>query len=381
VVLARYRDVLREPYVGRLLVTSILARLPQGMSSLAVLLFLTPRLGYARAGVATGVSVATAGLSNVLLARGVDRSGARIVLVPAAAAYAAAMIALGASGHAAYAVQLALCAAIGLATPPITAVARGMWPRLLGEAAAQTIYGLEATAQELIYIAGPATVALVAGIAGARTALVTSGLVGLVGAVAYVSAPPFARAAEARPTTRRRWPSPAVLRYALVGVCLTTGFNMTDISTVNFVSGRHASAAAGIVLAVWSLGSLLGGLRFGAGAGRVTDRTLMATAAVAAAGTALAAAAPDAVGLAALLFLAGAAVAPTLARLYTRMGTAAGETSTTEAFGWLAVGFLAGSSSGSAIGGALVASLGSRWTFVLAGAAVLCTAPVLAVRR
>lgn len=380
-VLSRYRDVMREPHVVRLLLPSLVARLPQGMSGLAVLLFLTPHLGYARAGVATGVSVATAGLSNVLLARAVDRSGARLVLIPAAAAYAAAMIGLGASGHTAYGVQLAICAAIGLATPPITAVARGMWLRLLGDEIAAAVYGLEATAQELIYIAGPALVALVAGTAGARAALATTGLLGLAGAIAYVSAPPFAERSTRPPATRRRWPSVRVLRYALVGVCLTVGFNMTDISTVNFVSGRHASAGAGVVLAVWSAGSLVGGLLFGASATRITDRSLAVSAGCAALGTALAVAAPDPVGLAALLFVAGVAVAPTLARLYSRMGTAAGEASTTEAFGWLAVGFLAGSSAGSAIGGALVASLGSRATFGFAALAVLCAAPMVLVRR
>jgi predicted MFS family arabinose efflux permease len=289
------------------------------------------------------------------------------------------MLALAASEGDRYVVQLLICALIGLVTPPITAVSRGLWPRLVGEEQARVVYGLEATAQELIYICGPSAVALIAGLAGARAAVIVSGCVGLAGALAYVSSPVFGsgrRPAE-RPVRSRVLLRSGVARYALVGVCLTLGFGMTEIATVDFVGGRQASASAGVVLAVWSLGSLLGGLLFGASTERVTDRTLARVIGVAGAGLALAALSPGAAGLAVVLFFSGAAVAPTLARLYTRMGSVVGEGSTTEAFGWLAVGFLAGSSLGSALGGLSVDGVGARWTFVLAGAAAVCAVPIV----
>lgn len=380
-VLARYQQVLREPHVARLLITAMMARLPQGMSGLAVILFLTPQWGYGRAGVATGVSVATAGVSNLLLARAVDRVGARPVLGPTAALYAAAMIALGWTTHRGYGVQVAICGVIGLVTPPVSSVSRGLWPRLLGVERAQVVYGLEATAQELIWISGPAAVALIAGLASPQAAVIVSGVTGLVGALAYISAPPFAAAVRHRVERHRAAVGTAVFRYALVGVCLTMGFNMTDISVVNFVGGRSASASAGVVLAVWSVGSFVGGLLFGAAHDQVSDRTLARSAVIAAGGLAAAALAPAAVGLGVILFFSGAAIAPTLARLYTRISAAVGEASTTEAFGWLAVGFLAGSSTGSAVGGLSVDAVGSRWTFCFAGLAALCAVPVVLLRR
>ena len=381
-VLARYQEVLRRPHVARLLVTAMLARLPQGMSGLSILLLLTPHVGYARAGLATGVSVASSGISNVLLARAVDRVGARKVLIPSAASYSAAMLSLAAVAHGAYPLQVAICGAIGLVTPPISSVSRGLWPRLLGDEQAQVIYGLEATAQELVFIAGPAAVALIAGLASARTAVIVSGLIGLVGVLAYATAPPLAEGVAAiRAHGQRVLFGTGVLRYALVGVCITLGFNMTDISTVDFVGGRRASATAGVVLAVWSFGSLIGGVWFGASHNRVTDRKLARVVAIAAGGMALAALAPDSVGLAAILLFSGAAVAPTMARLYTRMGSVAPEGQTTEAFGWLAVGFLAGSSLGSTLGGVSVDSVGPRWTFLFAGLAAMSAVAVIAARR
>src|SRR3954451_9501076 len=89
--LDRYRAVMRVPHVARLLITSLVARMPNGMSSLAILLLVTRQNGYARAGLVTGVYVASAGASNLLLARASDRCGARRVLVPSAIGYAVGM--------------------------------------------------------------------------------------------------------------------------------------------------------------------------------------------------------------------------------------------------------------------------------------------------
>jgi predicted MFS family arabinose efflux permease len=339
------------------------------MSSLAILLLLSRHLGYGRAGLATGVSVASASISNVLLARAVDRVGPRRVIAPAAIGYAALATLLAILRHGPYGAQLAVCAGIGLVTPPITSVSRGTWLRLLGGERAQVVYGLEATAQELVFIAGPAVVALIAGLSGPAVAVVASGGLGLAGALAYVSAPPF-RVAPTRTAraSRNVLLGTGLVWYSIVAVCLSTGFTMVEIATVDFVSGRTASGTSGVVLAVWSVGSLLGGIRFGAAKARVTDRVLAIAIAIAATGLAAAALSPDTVGLGAILFVGGASVAPAMARLYSRVGAVAPEGASTEAFGWLAVGFLIGSSAGAALGGGAVDAIGARSTFVVAGA-------------
>src|SRR5439155_7323812 len=93
--LDRYRAVMRMPHVARLLSTSLVARLPNGMSGLAILLLVTRHHGYGRAGVVAGCYVAAAGLSNLLLSRAADRWGPRRILLPPASGYASAMLALG----------------------------------------------------------------------------------------------------------------------------------------------------------------------------------------------------------------------------------------------------------------------------------------------
>src|SRR4051795_13150206 len=94
--LDRYRAVMRVPHVAGLLTTSLVARMPNGMSSLAILLLVTRHNGYAKAGLVSGIYVAAAGFSNLLLSRAADRVGARRVLLPTACVYAVLMVALAA---------------------------------------------------------------------------------------------------------------------------------------------------------------------------------------------------------------------------------------------------------------------------------------------
>lgn len=380
--LDRYRDVLRVPGVRRLLVTSLVARAPNGMSSLAILLLVARAHGYGRAGLVTGTYVAAAAVTNPWVARLVDRLGARPVLVGTAACYAAAMSALASVPAGAYPLTLLTAALAGISGPPVVPVVRGLWPRKFEGPEVQAAYGLEATAQELIFIVGPALVAVVAGLSQPRVAVLVTAALAFGGTVALATAPEF----------RDRPPREAVVRHRLlrrtrlpvyvgIGVTLCIGFTMSDVAIVAFVSGRSASPQSGAVLAVWSVGSMLGGLLFGAAKGRVDEATVGAGTLAVAAGLAACALAPGAVGLAAILFTGGMVVAPVLARLYAQVGATMPDGAATEAFAWVGVGLLVGSSIGASVGGLTVESLGPRVTFLLAATLPAAAAVALLVHH
>ncbi|MDQ1698747.1 MAG: hypothetical protein QOG34_610, partial [Frankiaceae bacterium] len=59
---SRYREVLRAPGILRLVVLTLIARAPNGMSSLGILLLVSPRHGYGHAGLVVGTYVAVVGL-------------------------------------------------------------------------------------------------------------------------------------------------------------------------------------------------------------------------------------------------------------------------------------------------------------------------------
>lgn len=78
--------------------------------------------------------------------------------------------------------------------------------------------------------------------------------------------------------------------------------------------------------------------------------------------------------LAGLLLCSGLAIAPAIARLYTRLSAVAPGGSQTEAFGWLAVAFILGSAAGAAAGGAAVTLLGAHAALALAAVPPLLAA-------
>jgi predicted MFS family arabinose efflux permease len=127
---------------------------------------------------------------------------------------------------------------------------------------------------------------------------------------------------------------------------------------------------------------MLGGLLFAGRSGGVDDGAVAAGCLAVAASVAAAAAAPARVGLGVILFVGGMTIAPALGRLYTRVAVVVPEGATIEAFAWIGVGFLAGSSLGSSLGGLTIDALGARTTFLLASVApALMAAVVLVMAR
>lgn len=376
-----YREALRRPGVARVVVTSLVARAPNGMASLAMLLLISRHHGYAGAGAAVGVMVACTCISNPVLSRIAAERGARRILVFTAVGYAAATLTLSLWPHASYAAAVICCAWAGLSTPPVVAVVRGLWPRLYAAEEVQALYGLEATAQELIFIVGPALVAVLAAVGGAATALAVTGLLALGGTLALSAAPAFATRPMLTARARHRLLTATRLPLFLaLAFTLTVGFNMCDIAIVAFVSGRRANAAAGIVFAVWSAGSMLGGLLFGGRSGVATEAGVARSCLAISVGLAAAAAAPGRVGLAVILFLGAIVVAPGLARLYGAVASIVPDRAATEAFAWIGVGLLAGASAGSSLGGFSVDAIGPRPTFLLASIPSMVFALVVLVR-
>src|ERR1700761_8075724 len=97
-----YRAVLARPGALRLLSTALVGRLPQGMSSLAVLLLVRQAThSYAAAGAAVGAGALAAAFGGPLLGRLIDRLGRRLVVGPVAIAQACVYVflALAARAH------------------------------------------------------------------------------------------------------------------------------------------------------------------------------------------------------------------------------------------------------------------------------------------
>jgi MFS family permease len=370
-----YRALLATPWVPWLLATSMVARAPMGMTTLAMILVFASSGSYAHAGAVVAVFILGSGVSGPLLGRALDRFGYRAVLVPCSIAFAGATVALALTADQGGATVYLVALLTGIVQPPMSTAARSLWAVVLEGPRREAMYALEATLQELVFIAGPAIVAAVAAALNAKASLVASGVLAALGTIAYVASPATAR----RPLLEHERPPrtglfvPDFVRMLVVGAVLVAALSIVEVGIVKFMSGDHASAGSGIAFAVWSSGSLIGGAIYGA---RSRAIGLAALTLVVALGFAALAASPDRVVLVVVLGVGGLAIAPLLAGLYLRTGAAAPEGRSAEAFGWLATGLLVGGAAGSAVGGLVVSSAGARVDF-LVGAGVLLVAPVV----
>ncbi|MET9083196.1 MFS transporter [Streptomyces sp. NPDC004237] len=254
-----YGAVLRVPYAARLLTSTLIGRLPSGMAPLAIVLVCYDG-GYGTAGAAVYLLANAAG--GPVLGRLVDRRGqTRVLTVSALVATAGFALILVKDG------QVLGAVVAGFARPPLDATQRSLFRPLMPDREHERVaLALDASAQELIYIAGPLTAAAVAWAASAQTALLATAAIGLAGTLLVVTSPP---SRSWRPIPRPAdWLGP--LRAAglrrLYAAMACVGVPMGAIIPVAVRMGERLQAPglAGLLPAALSVGAVIGGIVYGA---------------------------------------------------------------------------------------------------------------------
>jgi MFS family permease len=387
--LSRYGEILRAPQVRPLVASSLVSRLPVGINSLALVLFLSTKTGsFAIAGAVSGSLAAGSGLGAAFAGRLVDRLGARRVLVPLACVHAASLGAIVASAYAGLpaVVMVAFGVLAGAATPPTSAVMRSMWADLLPPHLHQAAYALDSTLIELIFITGPLLTAALTALLSPAAALVVSPVAAIGGTAAF-SALPAARALVPHPDAHAAGPlgalvSPGVRTLVYISVPAGIGIGILEVGIPGFSRIEGAPAAAGVLLAVWSCGSGIGGLAYGLLPRRAgLERTHLVVAALLPLTFLPLAAASSIAAMALLVIPAGCMIAPLLATRNELVARVAPENARTEAYTWPVTAFVAGIAIGSAIAGVLLQGPGWRAAFVFACAIGLLGFAVAVARR
>ncbi|MCW2776807.1 MAG: transrane transport protein, partial [Frankiales bacterium] len=148
--------------------------------------------------------------------------------------------------------------------------------------------------------------------------------------------------------------SPAVRSLLVTVACMGAGFGSLDVAVVAFAEAQGGRPSTGaVLLAVWSLGSIAGGLAYGVVHSQVPhERQIVLLVAFLAVGSALPVLAPSTLLMGVLLVLYGSTIAPYSACNSVLLGRSAPAGTVTEAFAW----------SGSAIfGGAALGNVASGW--------------------
>ncbi|GAA1105624.1 MFS transporter [Nocardiopsis composta] len=367
-----YRRLFAVPDVGSLLFWSLAARLHIGGMPIAVTFLVADWTGsYALAGmVAGGLTVGTA-LGGPIRGRMADRQPNDRLLLVSAVVYGGGLTAMAMLPAALWWAAVPLAVFTGVFQPPATQIGRALWPRLTSGPVRQTMFAAEATLQELLFIIGPLLAAMVVGFGGGRTGLLVLGAIACTGAVGFALAlrraghtlPP--RTSETgggsgEPAGRRRslLTDAQVLLVICVIMLMVAGLGSIDLAMVAWSRELGTPGYAGGLMAVYSLGSLVGGLIAGTLAGRPRiPRRAFGTAAGA---LLLVPLLPPVLHLPTpwligpVLFVAGLAIAPTVAAVTERVGDLAPPDRRGEAYGWMTTATTGGISLASPLTGWLI---------------------------
>ena len=370
-----YLSVWRLPSAPVLLLSGFAGRLPSSMVPLALLLMVQEQTGsYAVAGaVSATYGIATAALAPVF-GRLADRRSPRPVLLVQSLLYPLLLVAMAAVVLTAAPVWLMLvaAAAVGASTPLVSGTVRALWSRV-DPRVRPTAYALDATATELVFVAGPTLVAALTLLASPSVALAVAGVLGVAGAFGIAGSAPMRAwqpvAAPRRPLLATIT-TPGMPRVLLSGTALMFGIGGLEVAVPAFADAAGSPGMSGVLLAVWALGSAGGGLWFGA---RVVSASLPRQYRWCLLGVTIGLAPLAAISspwlLGALLFLGGTAIAPTLTVQSSLVGSIAPASAVTEAFTWLSTVTFGASAIGAAVGGSLIETSAG-----VAGALVMATA-------
>lgn len=391
--LRQYVAVWRMPGAPLLLVAGVVARLGVGVTPLSLLLLVEQATGsYASAGVAAGCYALSTALISPVAGRLADRLGSTPVLRASAVAH---FIGLGALLLAAGGGSMPLiCAAAvfaGGTYPPLTAAIRSAWIGLTEDGTGRHHFrnaalAVETSLFELVFVAGPLLVAILVLVASPATAIAGVAIVTMTGTLVLTRGSAVRGRSPASPDARTRGLGPLpVPGFAVVLVCvggLGMAFGAVSVTVPAFAT-RHAGAGAdglaGVLLAVWGLGSGLGGFGYGMTRPRAPfPRQFAWLLGAVALSTVVLAVMPDPLLLGVALAVGGATIAPTLTVYTAIVGRIVPAGMRNEAGTWLVTVPAAANSAGGAIAGLIVDQPGGiPWSFIFA-ATVIGAATVVA---
>ena len=376
---ATYRTLLRAPGAAAFYLTAAVGRVGIAMTSLGIVWLVHARTGsYATAGLVTGGFAVAEASAGPQLARLTDRFGQSRVLPPALLAHAAAVTALLAVVAAGSPDWLMATGGVlvGATIPQLGALSAARWVALLPNeraTALPTAFALEALANELAFLAGPALVSIL-GASGYPTAgtLLAAALVvggGLCFAAQRRTAP-LASGPAVRHRPRRSLLRPGFAVLAGVNLAIGGFFGAMQISVTAFAVERGVAGGAAVLFTVSSCASVLSGWLYGLRRWQTAPAVQLA---VAATGLAigclplLVARSPLELGCG--VALTGLTIPLNLLLCSVLAEAAVHRSVLTQAFVWLNSASAAGSASAAAVAGWAVGGFGAHAGFAVAATA------------
>jgi len=340
---------------------------------LALLLLVEQHTGsYAIAGLAAATYGLSIAASAPFYGRFADRRGASLLLLVTAAIFPfllAGLVATVVLEAPLWAVLLA-CVVAGAGMPLVSSTVRAVWQRVTeGSAVRQAAYALDAISVELVFVAGPAVVAILVVLTSPIAGIAFAAALSTTGALVLARSPEIRGFIPAGRVRGRRGPvrAPGMPRLLLSGSALMFGLGCLEVGVPAFADRLGSPGMSGVLIAVWALGSAIGGLWFGARhPGLALNRQYRWALFAVALGMLPLVLADNLLVLGVMLFLGGTTLAPTLTVQNSLVSVLVPAGAATEAFTWTATVAYGASAVGAGVAGAVVES-----TFGVSGALAL----------
>jgi MFS family permease len=378
-------EVLRIPGALAFSSAGFVARLPLATVGLGLILFVSNDTGsYAYAGFLQALFAITSAVAALFTSRLADRIGQRPLLVILPFIYSSALIVFVAALQLSWSrwIQSMLIVIAGAAFPSFGSFVRARWAFVTDRQTQKlrSAFALESIIDELVFAIGPLLATTLAFSLGFPAPLIVGATLTLVGALLLASLKTTSPPIHVTP------PSTDIQRGALrqAGlfslVIATTGvgvlFGSSDVAVVAFAANSGTPEFAGLILSLWAVGSMLGGILFGSRQLNVSlPRQLRLTSLFM-----LIVAFPipflnSIAFLALAAFLSGFAIAPTLISAFSLAERLVPPRLLTEGLTWANSGLAVGFAGGASVGGYLIDTVGTSWAFALgvSGAAFTVT--------
>ena len=361
--------------VRRALLLGLAIRIPMWAGGVILTLHVVTHLhrSYGAAGLLTGLATVAMTISNPWRGRRLDRAGLRSTLVPSLVVLTACWSVAPFVG---YWPLLAFATVAGLFIVPSFSIVRQALLAAVPESHRLSALSIDSVVVEISFMIGPALGVLLATTVPTSWALFACELAAVGGGIVlWLADPPLRPAADGSLDARapgerpahpaiRSWLTPDVLAILVMCAAATLVLTGSDVGIVAALRSMHHQSWIGWELAVWGLGSAVGGLVYGALRRPVPVPVLLG---LLAATTIPVVLAREPVLLAVLLFTCGLFCAPAITATVDALSRAVPEAVRGEALGWHGSALTAGSAAGAPLAGVAIDRISWHGGFVIPG--------------